>query len=80
MTETEKNEGNHPQPDVAAEVDPEKQLDSSTSTEPGQPVPEYEYITGVKLWLVLVSITLTVFLMMLDESIIVTVSSTCENR
>ena len=80
MTKTEKDEGSHPQNDVAAEVDPEKQLDSSTSTDPGQPAPEYEYTTGVKLWLVLISVTLTVFLMMLDESIIVTVSSIYENK
>jgi hypothetical protein len=80
MTKTEKDEGSHPQNDVAAEVDPEKQLAPPTSTDPEQPAPEYEYMTGVKLWLLLVSITLTVFLMMLDESIIVTVSSSCENQ
>jgi hypothetical protein len=37
-------------------------------------VPEHEYITGAKLWLVLAAVTLVVFLMMLDMSIIVTVS------
>ena len=34
---------------------------------------EYEWITGVKLWLVLSSLTLVCFLMTLDMSIIVTV-------
>jgi hypothetical protein len=80
MTRKEKSGGSYPQNDVAAKIDPEKQLDSSASTKIRQPAPEYEYITGVKLWLVLVSITLTVFLVMLDESIIVTVSSICVNK
>jgi hypothetical protein len=35
---------------------------------------EYEYITGIKLWLVIASLTLTCFLVMLDMSIVVTVS------
>jgi hypothetical protein len=35
---------------------------------------EYEYITGVKLFLVMASLTLVLFLMMLDMSIVVTVS------
>lgn len=35
---------------------------------------EYEYITGIKLWLVVASITVVCFLMMLDMSIVVTVS------
>jgi len=34
----------------------------------------------MKLWLVLVSVTLIIFLMMLDETIIVTVSSIYENK
>ncbi|TVY33440.1 Efflux pump [Lachnellula subtilissima] len=71
MMKTEKNEGSHPQNDVAAEIDPEKQPDSSSlMADPGQPAPDYEYITGVKLWLVFISVTLTVFLLMVDESII----------
>jgi hypothetical protein len=45
--------------------------DSSAIHEDGKP--EYEYITGAKLWLVLASVTLIVFLAMLDMSIIVTV-------
>jgi hypothetical protein len=44
---------------------------SATTQEDAQP--EYEYITGTKLWLVLASVTLVVFLAMLDMSIIVTV-------
>lgn len=35
---------------------------------------EYEYITGIKLWLVIASLTVTSFLVMLDMSIIVIVS------
>jgi hypothetical protein len=36
--------------------------------------PEHEYITGIQLWLVMASVTLVIFLMLLDISIIVTVS------
>lgn len=36
--------------------------------------PEHEYISGAQLWLVISSVTLVVFLMLLDVSIIVTVS------
>jgi len=36
-------------------------------------VPEHEYITGIKLWLVLASVSLAAFLMTLDMSIIATV-------
>lgn len=36
--------------------------------------PEHEYISGAQLWLVMSSVTLVVFLMLLDVSIIVTVS------
>jgi len=35
---------------------------------------EFEYVTGVKLWLATAAVTLVCFLMMLDMSIIVTVS------
>lgn len=38
------------------------------------PETEHEYISGMKLWLVIISLTLGCFLMMLDMSIIVTVS------
>jgi hypothetical protein len=34
-----------------------------------------EYLTGVRLWLVLTSVTLVAFVMLLDMSIIVTASS-----
>jgi hypothetical protein len=34
----------------------------------------FEYVTGIKLWVVVASVTLVAFLMMLDTSIIVTVS------
>jgi len=34
---------------------------------------EQEYISGFKLWILLAAITLAVFLMMLDQAIIVTV-------
>ncbi|KAF2188862.1 efflux pump [Zopfia rhizophila CBS 207.26] len=43
-----------------------------TKSDPAKPEPEYEYITGFKLWLVLAAVTLIVFLVMLDMSIIVT--------
>jgi hypothetical protein len=39
-----------------------------------EPEPEYEYITGFKLVSVIASITIVIFLIMLDMSIIVTVS------
>jgi hypothetical protein len=35
---------------------------------------EYKYITGIKLWLVMASLTLTSLLVMLDMAIVVTVS------
>lgn len=38
------------------------------------PETDHEYISGMKLWLVIISLTLACFLMMLDMSIIVTVS------
>jgi hypothetical protein len=53
--------------------------DRETTSDRGTKVPEavkteHEYITGVKLWLAMASITLVCFLMLLDMSIIVTVS------
>lgn len=49
-------------------------LDDGTATATAKAAePEYEYITGVKLLLVMASVTLVAFLMMLDMSIIVTV-------
>jgi hypothetical protein len=57
---------------TAESSDVYKPSDGSTKVEEA-PETEYEYITGVKLWLVIASITLVCFLMMLDMSIIVTV-------
>jgi hypothetical protein len=52
----------------------EKTLNSSTPTTEAEQA-EYGYIKGFKLFLVITAVTLVVFLMMLDMSIIVTVSS-----
>lgn len=67
----------------------EKDVDVSDSSDPANPSDgstkvveaaeattetEYEYVTGVKLWLATAAVTLVCFLMMLDMSIIVTVS------
>lgn len=53
---------------------------NETESTPSSPVPEgdseHEYITGAKLFLAITSITLIVFLMLLDTSIITTVSKT----
>jgi hypothetical protein len=43
-------------------------------TEPKAEAQEHEFLTGVKLLLVLSSVTLVVFLMMLDIAIVATVS------
>lgn len=51
-------------------------LEKSPNSSPGETKAadtEYEYITGIKLWLTMVAITLVCFLMTLDMSIIVTV-------
>jgi hypothetical protein len=58
---------------IVESVTAEKKADSNPTVTADE-VPEHEYITGVKLWLVLAAVTLVVFLMMLDMSIIVTVS------
>ena len=51
---------------------PEKPEDSSSAiSEAGES--EHEYISGIKLWVVLASVTFIAFLMMLDMAIIVTV-------
>jgi hypothetical protein len=52
-----------------------KELDSSALTIDNLALPEYEYITGLKMFLVMAAVTLVIFLMMLDMSIVVTVSS-----
>jgi len=44
------------------------------STQPNAIADEHEFITGLKLWAVLASVTLVLFLTMLDMSIIATVS------
>jgi hypothetical protein len=72
--ESEKNEKLDPSRNEMAEIDGERQSSTTDPTDP-EAQPEYEYITGAKLWLVLASVTLICFLMMLDMSIIVTVSS-----
>ena len=55
--------------------EPEKRPDA-LSKEPENPAQEEEYVTGMKLALVLGSLTITYFLMMLDATILATVSST----
>jgi hypothetical protein len=47
----------------------------STSKPSNVLAPELNYVTGVKLWTLLAALTLVLFLMMLDMSIVVTVSS-----
>ena len=61
------------EPNISELSNPEKPLDGSTKPVEATET-EYEYITGIKLWLVIASITLICFLMMLDMSIVVTVS------
>lgn len=56
------------------EPNAEKALNTSTPTTEAEQA-EYGYIKGFKLFLVITAVTLVVFLMMLDMSIIVTVSS-----
>ena len=72
---------------VTSTTDSEKDVDMSISTDPEKPPEiitevaeatqpaevEFEYVTGVKLWLATAAVTLVCFLMMLDMSIIVTV-------
>jgi hypothetical protein len=58
----------------AREPNAEKTLHTSTPTTEAEQA-EYGYIKGFKLFLVITAVTLVVFLMMLDMSIIVTVSS-----
>ena len=55
--------------------EPEKRLDA-LSKEPDKSAQEEEYVTGIRLALVLGSLTVTYFLMMLDATILATVSST----
>jgi hypothetical protein len=61
--------------DISDSSDPEKPPESNSKVaEAAEPIEtEYEYVTGVKLWLATAAVTLVCFLMMLDMSIIVTV-------
>jgi hypothetical protein len=61
---------------VSDSLDPKRPSESNTKfAEAPEPTEtEYEYVTGVKLWLAAVAVTLVAFLVMLDLSIIVTVS------
>lgn len=74
--------------DSATDVDNEGHIDDNSTHEKVSDdiaktaeaaEPEHEYISGVQLWLVMSSVTLVVFLMLLDISIIVTVSVTIPN-
>jgi hypothetical protein len=58
--------------DVEKDVTAKQLTEHDTPSKPPA-VPEHEYITGVKLLLILTSVTLVAFLMMLDMSIIATV-------
>jgi hypothetical protein len=68
----------------ATDVDNERHTDSSSTREQNPndiatkpetaETSEKQYVTGVKLWSVLASVTLVAFLMLLDIAIIVTVS------
>jgi hypothetical protein len=62
--------------DVSGLSDPEKALDGSTKAAELVEATDakFQYVTGVKLWLATSAVTLVCFLMMLDMSIIVTVS------
>jgi hypothetical protein len=57
-----------------SENDTDKTLEQTTTGE------EHEYITGFKLVIAMVSVTLVAFLMLLDMSIIVTVKTPIKNN
>jgi len=57
---------------MAKSSDHEKPSDGSVTTIETE-LPEHEYATGVKLLLIITSVTLVAFLMMLDMSILATV-------
>ena len=50
-----------------------KPSDKSTEASEKAEEVEHEYIKGFKLWMLMAAVTLAVFLMMLDQAIIVTV-------
>lgn len=72
--------------DSATDVDNEGHIDGTSTNSTHEKIsddtvktaeavePEHVYISGFQLWLVMSSVTLVVFLMLLDVSIIVTVS------
>ncbi|KAE8445747.1 hypothetical protein EG329_012926 [Mollisiaceae sp. DMI_Dod_QoI] len=61
----------HVQPSPQISSDPEKRVEGESN--PAHPVEdEYEYITGIKLFLAMVGVVLACFLMLLDTSIITT--------
>lgn len=60
----EEEKGNSPNSDATS---------THSETKPASAEDENEYVTGSKLWILLASVTLIVFLMMLDMSIVVTV-------
>jgi hypothetical protein len=76
--------GEHVNPEVVSTsaADSTKDFDvsglSDSSTKAAEPAEataaEFQYVTGVKLWLATAAVTLVAFLIMLDMSIIVTVS------
>jgi hypothetical protein len=76
----EYSEDNKQQGDISADLtnmeqkfDAEKSPSDSTTT--AQAEKQQEYITGWKLFVVIAAVTLVAFLMLLDMSIIVTVST-----
>lgn len=75
--------------DSATDVDNEGHVDDNSTHEktPDDTAktaeaaePEHVYISGLQLWLVMSSVTLVVFLMLLDIAIIVTVSLDAPNN
>ncbi len=75
MLDSLQDEGKSSNSPMDKSSEPEKGLDA-LSKEPERSVQEEEYVTGIKLALVLGSLTVTYFLMMLDATILATVSST----
>ena len=62
-------------------LDTTKEAQISGNVNPSQEFEEdYQYITGIKLAIVIACITLVAFLIMLDQSIIATVSHTLQPR
>lgn len=53
---------------------PSAAISENVETQSDAPSDDWEYITGFKLFIVLAALTVTCFLMMLDTSVIVTVS------